>query len=100
MNFRYDNLGGGLFSTVHSSLKHCLISDEKRNRVNGHSKHNTAKKAHNLWPHPTTRQDTKPTEHTLLTIMYECMMMKVSYGLTALELANKSSAPHSLSNTA
>jgi hypothetical protein len=69
---RQRQVGGGGFSKVHSSLKHCLISDEKRNWSNGHSKHDPARKAHNLWPHPSIRQDTKPTEHTLLTIMYEC----------------------------
>jgi hypothetical protein len=99
MKFRYDNLeGGGFKGTLQSkTMSH---HRRKRNRINGYSKHNTDKKVHNLWPHPSTRQDTKPTEHTLMTIMYEHMMMKVSCGLAALELANKSSAPHSLSNTA
>jgi len=68
MNFRYDNWGGGIFTRTLQS-KHRLTSDEKRNRINGHSKHDTAKRASNLWPHPNTRQRHQ-THRTHLTDDY------------------------------
>jgi hypothetical protein len=77
--FQVRQFGEKGFFTIHSSLNRCLISDEICNRifVNWHSTHSTAKNTQNHWSHPSTCQDTNPTEHTLLTIMYEYTMMQM-----------------------
>jgi len=98
--FQVRQLGGGGFSPVHSSLN--TVSPPTKNATESTGTVNTIQlRGQVISGHiPTPVKDTKPTEHTLLTIMYECTMMKVSCGLRALELANKSSAPHSPPNSA